>query len=783
MSRTFTVLHLRASDFVGGPERQILRYAEFERNGPVSVILGTFVGPDEGGEFLEAAGQRGFETLALPAGKAASLRALRLLRRFLRERRVDLICTHGYRADVLAMLAARGQHTPVASFLRGWTKESWRVRAFEALNRALLPLSARVVCLSETQARRLCGRRSLRNRVRVVVNAIEIRPPSSEERMSARREILARFNLPGDSLVVASAGRLSPEKGVIHFVRAIPTIAKLHPDARFLVFGDGALRRELESVARELCPGGVVCFSGHVPEFPQLLHGIDVLLNPSLSEEMPNVVLEAMAAGVPVVATEVGGVAEIAGPHGLILVPPADPEAISHAITELLSSLSQAQELGQAGQQRVREAFSPERQRRQLRALYEEILPDLAGLRSTTLAPVGPCEADKEELRPEIPNGERLPFISVVIPVRNERANLGAILEELLAQDYARDRYEILVVDGGSTDGTAAVVARYAGAARPQVQLLHNPGRLSSAGRNVGVRASRGEVILFIDGHCRIPTSRLLLETARTLEKTGADCLCRPQPLAASDNTTFQNVVARARATALGHGQDSTIYAMDHEGFINPTSSGATYRKSVFERVGIYDERFDACEDVEFNYRVFKAGLRSYSSPSLAVYYHARANLVGLFKQMVRYGRGRLRFVWKHRDALSISQLVPASFLAWLVVGGLASLGSVLVREVFFSTLVIYAAVVLAFSALLGFRYGWRHCLSAPAVYLTIHFGLGAGFWTELGRRFLKPLAGGKKRVPGVPLEPFSPTAPQGGATGKLTGLEESRVRAAKGRQ
>ncbi len=782
MSQTFRVLHLRASNFVGGPERQILRYAEFERNGPVSVIVGTFVGADEGGEFLEAARQRGLATLALPAGKAGSLHALRVLRWSLRERQVDLVCTHGYRADVLGTIAAGIQRVPVASFLRGWTRENWKVRSFEALNRALLRLTTRVVCLSETQAKRLSGRGSMREKVRVVVNAIEIRSLSADERSNVRREIRNRFHLPENSLIVTSAGRLSPEKGVIHFIRAIPAIRKQHPEARFLVFGDGALRRELESTTHKLCAEGEVCFAGHVPEFPHLLPGIDVLLNPSLSEEMPNVVLEAMAVGVPVVATDVGGVAEIAGKSGLVLIPPADPEAIAHSVSELLSRPSRAHELGQAGQQRVREAFSPEQQRAQLRNLYEELVPGLAAAYGTTFDSHGRRDDEKEELHPENPSGDRLPFISVVVPVRNEEAHLGSALEELLAQDYPKDRYEILVVDGGSTDGTAAVAEHFAGAAGQQVRLLHNPGRLSSAGRNLGVKASRGEVIVFVDGHCRIPTPRLLLETARTLDKTSADCLCRPQPLASSDNTLLQNVVAHARATALGHGRDSAIFAMDREGFINPTSSGAIYRKSVFECVGLYDERFDACEDVEFNHRVFKAGLRSFSSPSLAVYYRPRATMTGLFKQLVRYGRGRLRFMRKHPDALSISQLVPAAFLAWLMAGGLISLWSFFILEIFLSSLIIYAAVVLAFSALLGFRFGWRHFLLAPAVYLTIHFGLGVGFWTELGKGFLGLLLGDQRRARPALIQQATNSASKDRDPEKLAALEESRVRATKGR-
>jgi glycosyltransferase involved in cell wall biosynthesis len=343
-------------------------------------------------------------------------------------------------------------------------------------------------------------------------------------------------------------------------------------------------------------------------------------------------------------------------------------------------------------------------------------------------------------------------MISVVIPVHNEAAHLGALFEDLLHQDYPTDRYEILVADGNSTDRTREIVERYARESVPRVLWLPNPRQLSSAGRNVGVEASRGELILFIDGHCRIPSPTLFLDTARIMQATGADCLCRPQPLTAAGNTWFQDVVAHARATLIGHGRDSTIYAINQEGFVDPTSAGAAYRRSVFDRVGMYDERFDACEDVDFNYRVFKAGLRSYLTSRCAISYGPRSSLRGLFKQLVRYGRGRVRFVRKHPDALTISQLVPAAFVAWLAGGALASCVSTLAAKVFLATLVPYAGLVLAFSGWLGLRHGWRYLVVAPAVYLAVHVGLGVGFWTEAGRCVLEWLRARPKRPAARPV-------------------------------
>ena len=325
----------------------------------------------------------------------------------------------------------------------------------------------------------------------------------------------------------------------------------------------------------------------------------------------------------------------------------------------------------------------------------------------------------------------QFPLISIVIPVRNEEAHIGAVLDQLMAQDYPSDRFEILIVDGNSTDRTVEVVQTCGRSGSHRIVVLPNPGQLSSAGRNVGIHHSRGDIVIFIDGHCFIPTRTLLSDTVRILESTEADCLCRPQPLIAGSGNTLQSVVAHARASMLGHGRDSIIYDMQYEGFADPTSSGATYRRCVFERIGLYDKRFDACEDVEFNHRVHEAGLKSYASPRLAVFYQARGSFAGLFKQLMRYGRGRFRLIRKHPDAASLGQLLPGSLLLGLVAGAFLSYMFPSVRIFYLGAFALYVGLLLGFSASLALRYGWPHLILAPAVYATIHFGLGLGYWVE----------------------------------------------------
>ena len=257
-----------------------------------------------------------------------------------------------------------------------------------------------------------------------------------------------------------------------------------------------------------------------------------------------------------------------------------------------------------------------------------------------------------------------LPKISVILPVRNEVRSLGRLLDQLLQQTYPADRFEILIADGRSNDGTRELVERKASTAAVAIRVVDNPGIRSGAGRNAGVAAATGEIILFIDGHCEIPSPHLLQDTVNLLEETGADCLCRPQPLIAFSPQGVGRIIADVRASALGHGRDSLIYNMSHSGFVHPASSGATYRRPVFERLGMYDESFDACEDVEFNTRVAAAGYKAYTDPRLSVYYEPRNSFRGLFRQMMRYGIGRVRLARKHPESASLSQWAPAVLVA-----------------------------------------------------------------------------------------------------------------------
>jgi len=324
------------------------------------------------------------------------------------------------------------------------------------------------------------------------------------------------------------------------------------------------------------------------------------------------------------------------------------------------------------------------------------------------------------------------PRLTVVVPVRNEERYIARTLEFLLNQDYPKDKVEILVGIADSRDRTLEVVEQVA-RREDRVRPFLNPLGLSSGARTLGAKMASGEIVIYVDGHVWIDNDQIFANTARLLEARKVSILSRPQFLDTPENTSFQSAVSLARKSVIGHGLDSTIYTAQ-ESYVDPTSSGATYRKEVFDRVGYFDTDFDACEDVEFNYRCSRAGFRSYLSMKVAVYYYPRASLKDLYRQMIRYGTGRFRLVRKHPETLSLGTLIPVLFVTVLPALGLLGIFSGAACHLFAAAALLYAIVVGVAAVAIAARHGWRYLPLLPAILFAIHSGLGIGFLAGMFR-------------------------------------------------
>lgn len=331
------VVHLAASACVGGPESQILGGLGERPEGAKAAVLSF----SEGGRcraLLAEAEARGAESVELVNNAPNYRAAAREVAGHLRRLGAGVLCCHGYKPDLLGLLAARRARVPVVSVSHGWTAATWKVRINEAVDRLGLLGMDRVVCVSEAQARKVRRAGVSRKRVVVIHNAIDpARYAADDADSDGRARLLSLFPDPPRWLV-AAAGRLSPEKGYGDYVEAAAEVLRSGVDVGFVHFGDGPLRADLTRRVARLGLGRRFVFAGFRTDLHRVYRHLDLFVLPSYTEGLPVVVLEAFASGVPVVATAVGGTPEVVveGVNGR-LVPPGEPLALARRIAETLA--------------------------------------------------------------------------------------------------------------------------------------------------------------------------------------------------------------------------------------------------------------------------------------------------------------------------------------------------------------------------------------------------------------------------------------------------------------
>ncbi len=339
----------------------------------------------EGGRcraFLDVVRAEGHEAIGLNHDTPHLRAAIAELADHLARLEADVLCCHGYKADLLGLPAARRQGVPVVAVSRGWTGASFKVRLYETLDRLCLRWMDRVVCVSRGQAVKVFRTGVPAGRVVVIRNAV-------------RAERFAGISLAGHARlqdffpeprrrIVGAAGRLSPEKGFDLLVRAAQPLVRADPSLGFILFGDGPLRGKL---AGRIAAAGLdrqFILAGFRADLDALLPFLDLLVLPSYTEGLPNVVLEASAAGVPVVATAVGGTPEVVedGVTGY-LVPPGNVTALRDRIADALASEARRKAMGLRGRKWVREHFSFAAQARQYHEFFDDLLAPARSPRHT----------------------------------------------------------------------------------------------------------------------------------------------------------------------------------------------------------------------------------------------------------------------------------------------------------------------------------------------------------------------------------------------------------------
>ncbi len=301
-----------------------------------------------------------------------SLATLQDVLRLVRGERVALLHTHEFFMNLLGLLVSRATGIPQVATVHGknYYGDRWRRRA---IYRLVGRFTGALVAVSEDIGAFLADRVGVApGHIRVVPNGVPLPPAASRERILRGRRDLG---VEDDAPVVIAVGSLYPVKGHVHLVEAARAILDRVPRAQILLVGGGGLRESLEARARANGVADRVRLLGHRDDVADLLALSDVFVLPSLSEGTPLALLEAMAAGLPAVASRVGGVGAVIEP-GItgILVPPADSHALAEGITGLLEDRDRARAMGRAAREAVGRRFSSAAMLGAYQALYRRLL-------------------------------------------------------------------------------------------------------------------------------------------------------------------------------------------------------------------------------------------------------------------------------------------------------------------------------------------------------------------------------------------------------------------------
>lgn len=317
------------------------------------------------------------------------------------------------------------------------------------------------------------------------------------------------------------------------------------------------------------------------------------------------------------------------------------------------------------------------------------------------------------------------PFVSIVMPALNEERYIAAALASIAPRSSTLD-YEILVVDGGSTDRTRAIVEAEA-AVNPRIRLVRNDKRIQSAAMNLAARLAdpRSRYLVRADCHSHYP-ERFVERCIATLIDTQAASVV--VPMRTQGTSCMQKAIAGAQNSRLGNG-GSAHRAGGRSGFVEH-GHHAAFDRDAFLALGGYDESFTHNEDAEFDVRLVRSGRRIFLQHEAAILYFPRSDLVSLARQYFKYGSGTARTSLKHKVVPKLRRALPLAILA-------ACATSLLVAPVLPIAILVpalYAALCLTWGLALAVK--WRdRCLmlSGPAA-MVMHLSWAVGFLSQLTR-------------------------------------------------
>jgi glycosyltransferase involved in cell wall biosynthesis len=326
------------------------------------------------------------------------------------------------------------------------------------------------------------------------------------------------------------------------------------------------------------------------------------------------------------------------------------------------------------------------------------------------------------------------PFVSVLLVTRNEKNYISKSLLSLVNQTYPRNRYEIIIVDGMSDDGSfeliKSLVDNYASQLY-NIRIFQNEKRILSAGWNIGIKNAKGDYVVRIDAHAEASTDFIELNIETILK---VNAVCVGGKLITKSLNGSNDIISKVLSSPFGVGNSS--FRVSDVAEYTDTAVYGMYRKEIFYKVGFFNEFFVRNQDIEMHSRIKKCGGKIYYNPQIECIYYSRNTIKKMLKQALGNGKWNMVLLKKDCSALSVRHMVPFAFVLFLII---SIVGGVVWRPIWAVT-----SGVLVLHLMLGTISALRkttrinEILAMPFLFFLLHTAYGLGYFMGLFKKINK---------------------------------------------
>jgi glycosyltransferase involved in cell wall biosynthesis len=362
----------------GGGERTFLQLIE----NPPPHEYEIYVATTPGNIFFDLLTKKNLKPFPLDLKRRVCLKIIGQIISIIKEKKIDIIHSQGAKTDFYARLACRKLHhqikiiNTIAMPVEGYDVGFLKKTIYCFFDRFSEKYVDRFIVVSETLKETLVNNHGIPpEKVKRIYNGIELNKYRDDSHDKTATRLRKEYHLDKEIPLVGAIGRIVWQKGFEYLVKAIPRVINTFPSARFVIVGDGPLKKDLELKSIELGVKDKIIFTGFRNDIKEILASMDMLIIPSLREGSPMITLEAMAMAKPIIASDIDGIKEqLEHRKNGLLIPPENPDALAESILFLLKNKETALTLGQAAKKRVEEEFTIERTVKETILLYKELL-------------------------------------------------------------------------------------------------------------------------------------------------------------------------------------------------------------------------------------------------------------------------------------------------------------------------------------------------------------------------------------------------------------------------